>query len=251
MIMPIVSIIIPCYNQAKYLSETLDSVLAQTYQDWECIIINDGSSDCTEDIANKYCADDSRFKYLYQKNQGVVAARNNAIRQSHGKYILPLDGDDIIHNQYLNKAVKVIENDPELKLVCCECEYIGGKTGRIDLPRFSLETLCERNCFVCTSLFRRVDFDHIGGYNDNMKLGLEDWDFWLSLLENGGKVYRIPEVLFYYRKLESSRNNSYASSIEFLKQNIRNNHPILFEKIDKKKKNFIYRVFRRIKGFIS
>ena len=137
--MPIVSIIIPCYNQAKYLSETLDSVLNQTYQDWECIIINDGSSDNTEDIAKKYCANDSRFFYIYQDNQGVVAARNNAISQSHGKYILPLDGDDIIHKRYLEVAVKVIERDPKLKLVCCECEYIGEKTGRINLPKYSLE----------------------------------------------------------------------------------------------------------------
>ena len=247
--MPIVSIIIPCYNQAKYLSETLDSVLAQTYQDWECIIINDGSSDSTEDIAEKYCAEDSRFFYIYQDNQGVVAARNNAISQSHGKYLLPLDGDDMIHKRYIEEAVKVIERDPKLKLVCCECEYIGDKTGRIELPKYSLETLCERNCFVCTSLFRRIDFDRIGGYNDNMKLGLEDWDFWLSLLENGGKVYRIPEVLFYYRKMQTSRNNSYASSIEILKQNIRNNHLLLFNKIDKKKKNIFYRIVRRIKFY--
>lgn len=248
--MPIVSIIIPCYNQAKYLSETLDSVLAQTYQDWECIIINDGSSDSTEDIAKKYCAEDSRFFYIYQDNQGVVAARNNAISQSHGKYLLPLDGDDMIHKRYIEEAVKVIERDPKLKLVCCECEYIGDKTGRIELPKYSLETLCERNCFVCTSLFRRIDFDRIGGYKDNMKLGLEDWDFWLSLLENGGKVYRIPEVLFYYRKMQTSRNNSYTSSIEILKQNIRNNHLLLFNKIDKKNKNIFYRIVRRIKIFI-
>ena len=248
--MPIVSIIIPCYNQANYLSETLDSVVNQTYQDWECIIINDGSSDNTEDIAKKYCANDSRFFYIYQDNHGVVAARNNAISQSHGKYILPLDGDDIIHNRYLEVAVKVIERDPKLKLVCCECEYIGEKKGRINLPKYSLETLCEQNCFVCTSLFRRIDFDRIGGYNDNMKLGLEDWDFWLSLLESGGKVYRIPEVMFYYRKMQASRNNSYASSIELLRQNIRNNHLALFDKMDKKKKNIFFRFTRRIKRLI-
>lgn len=244
--MPIVSIIVPCYNQGHYLSETLNSVLVQTYSDWECIIINDGSSDNTEKVAKEYCAKDSRFFYIFQDNQGVVAARNNAIRESHGKYILPLDGDDIIHSQYLEKAIEKIEKDINLKLICCECEYIGDKSGRIDLPKFSLEQLTKRNCFVCTSLFRKKDFDRIGGYNSNMNMGLEDWDFWLSLLEKGGKVYKIPEVMFYYRKRNVSRNNSYAKNKETLLQNIRNNHLELFLQMEKKKKRSLYQALKSI-----
>lgn len=90
---PIVSIIVPCYNQGHLLCDALDSVLMQTYIDWECIIVNDGSTDNTESVALAYCEKDARFMYFYQDNQGVIASRNNAIRKSNGRYILPLDGE--------------------------------------------------------------------------------------------------------------------------------------------------------------
>jgi len=85
-----VSVIVTCYNQECYLAEALNSVLVQTYQDWECIIINDGSTDASEVIAKSYITKDPRFKYIYQENQGVVAARNNAIAASTGKINYPL-----------------------------------------------------------------------------------------------------------------------------------------------------------------
>ena len=93
--MPKVSVIVPCYNQGEYLADALESVLYQTFTDWECIIVNDGSSDNTEEVANKFCELDKRFKYISQTNQGVSAARNNGIKASSGTYILPLDGDDV------------------------------------------------------------------------------------------------------------------------------------------------------------
>ena len=92
----IVSIIVPCYNYAALFREALDSVLAQTYDDWECIIVNDGSTDDTEEIALQYCQKDERFIYFYKENGGHSSARNYGIKKSKGEYILPLDPDDKI-----------------------------------------------------------------------------------------------------------------------------------------------------------
>ena len=100
-----VSIIVPCYNQAAYLAETLDSVLDQTYQHWECVIVNDGSPDNAEEIANEYVAKDNRFKYLWEKNEGPSQARNFGILNSDGKYVLPLDADDLVAPTYVGRAV--------------------------------------------------------------------------------------------------------------------------------------------------
>jgi glycosyltransferase involved in cell wall biosynthesis len=92
----LISIIVPCYNQAQYLDECLQSVYSQTCEDWECIIINDGSPDNTQDVANKWVVKDSRFRYYEIENSGVSSARNFGINQATGNWILPLDGDDKI-----------------------------------------------------------------------------------------------------------------------------------------------------------
>ena len=94
--MPLISVIVPCYNQAQYLDDCLQSVLDQTHQDWECIIVNDGSPDNTEEVAKKWLAKDSRFKYLYKENGGLSSARNAGIKDSIGQFIFFLDCDDKI-----------------------------------------------------------------------------------------------------------------------------------------------------------
>lgn len=201
-----VSIIVPCYNQGQYLSETLDSVISQTYQDWECIIIDDGSIDNTASVAKELLVKDPRIRYIYQENQGVSAARNNAIRQSNGKYILPLDADDLIAPTYLEESVAYIEKHPEAKVVYCQAEKFGAVNCKWDLPDYDFNKMLFENLLFCTALFCKSDYDKCGGYNENMKAGVEDWDFWLSLLGPDDKVHRIDKVLFYYRIKEVSRN---------------------------------------------
>lgn len=230
--MPKVSIIVPCYNQAQFLPETLDSVLAQTYQDWECIIINDGSPDNTEEVAKNYCAQDKRFKYIYQENKGVIAARNNAICHSLGKYILPLDSDDLVSSEYVEKAVEIIDNNDDIKIVYSKVEYFGDKTGDMRLPDYSLSTLLRANCFTNSSMFRREDYNRTGGYNPNMKEGLEDWDFWLSILEKGGKPYKLDFTGLYYRIINNkvSRNKNAINQHLKLRLQMFNNHIDLYFK---------------------
>ncbi|MBQ3690736.1 MAG: glycosyltransferase family 2 protein [Bacteroidales bacterium] len=224
-----ISIIVPCYNQAQYLSETLESVISQTYQDWECLIVDDGSPDNTKEVAEEFCKKDNRFIYLYKENGGISSARNFGIQHSSGDYILPLDSDDIIDRTFLEKTLQVLVSDSEIKVVYTRVMQFGLINQELKLPICTLERMMGRNCIVCTALYRKGDYEKTIGYNENMALGLEDWDFWLSMLEQGGKVYQIPEVLFFYRIKTLSRNNSITDEqFDYLRKQIWLNHRKLY-----------------------
>lgn len=204
---PLVSVIVPCYNQAKYLDEALQSVLKQSYENWECIIVNDGSPDNTENIAKKWVLKDERFKYYFQENGGVSSARNLGIENANGEYILPLDGDDKIAKDYIKEAIISFEKDDLLKVVYCKAEKFGDEKGEWILNPFSLYNLSKKNMIFCSALYRKTDWELSGGYDINMDDGLEDWEFWISILKYGGKVLCLENIGFYYRVKEKSRNN--------------------------------------------
>jgi glycosyltransferase involved in cell wall biosynthesis len=207
--MPKVSIIVPCYNQAQYLNEALQSVLYQTYTNWECIIVNDGSSDNTEELAQKWISRDSKFFYLYQENGGLSSARNYGIEKAKGEFILPLDADDKIGCQYVTLAVKSFREDKSLKIVYCKAEKFGDTEGLWSLAPFSIYDLCLFNMIFCSAVFKKEDWKSVGGYDVNMIYGLEDWEFWIAILKNGGNVKCMDTIGFYYR----IRANSMARSI--------------------------------------
>jgi glycosyltransferase involved in cell wall biosynthesis len=163
-----VSVIIPCYNQAQFLSDAIKSVLSQTSQEWECIIVNDGSTDNTEEIAVDWCKKDSRFKYLIKENGGLVSARNEGIKIAQRKYILPLDADDKIGSKYLEEAVHILDIESKIGIVYCETEFFGEKSGKWNLPDFSIERVLIMNMIVCSALFRKSDYLETRGYNPNM-----------------------------------------------------------------------------------
>lgn len=202
----LVSVILTCYNQEQYLAEALDSVLNQTYSYWECVILNDGSTDGSEEVAKRYVSRDKRFIYVYQSNQGVVAARNNAIKISKGDYILPLDGDDKLSPDYLKLAADVLDKNKDVILVYCDVVKFGEESGPLLLPEVNLRNILRTGCCVSSSMFRRENYESVGGYKEEMVDGWEDWEFFMSLLETGGKVYKLNQILFYYRILNKSRN---------------------------------------------
>ena len=228
----LVSIIMPSYNQGAYLSEALDSVLAQTYTNWECIIIDDGSHDNTKDVAKAYCEKDSRIQYIYQENSGVSAARNNGIAHSKGEFILPLDGDDKIDPYFLEQTLNEIVKDRNIRVVYSDVKYFGVRNDVYQLPSFSIEKLMGQNILCITALFRREDFDKTGGFNDNMREGFEDWDFWMSMFQDGeGTAYKIPKILFYYRIKPVSRNNTAAKKNIDYRRLVWENHRDMFSKV--------------------
>jgi len=203
---PKVSIIVPTYNQQEYIGETLNCVLEQSYNNWECIIVDDGSIDNTFDVIKKFIDGDARFKYFRQESAGPSQARNYGISVSDGEYILPLDSDDKISKDYVREAVGVLIGNSKVKLVYCEAEYFGSRTGKWELPKYSYDKILFSNMIFCSAIYRKKDFDNTSGYNMNMHEGFEDWDFWISFLEKDDIVYKLPRVHFYYRIKKLSRN---------------------------------------------
>ena len=201
--MPVVSVVIPCYNQGQYLPQAINSVLSQTWLDYEILVVNDGSTDpLTREVFAEL--QDSRISVIHTDNQGLAAARNNGISRACGKYILPLDADDRIGTRYLETAVAVLENNPDTGIVYCRARLFGAVETDWNLPGYSLAEMLRDNVIFCTAMFRRSDWELVGGYDPGMVYGWEDYDFWLSLIERGRGVYQIPETLFHYRVASDS-----------------------------------------------
>lgn len=201
----LVSVIIPCFNQAKLIEETIASVQKSNYPFIEIIIVNDGSTDNSEEVCLKLAEIYSNISYYFQNNAGPSVARNHAIKKSNGTIILPLDGDDLISENYISEAVKVFNINPNVKVVYCEAEKFGEKKGLWNLKPFSLENLAKDNMIFVSALFKKSDWIACGGFPENLRWVSEDWVFWISMLENGGEVIKLPFIGFYYRISHKSR----------------------------------------------
>ena len=208
-----ISVIIPCYNQVEYLDESLQSVLDQTYTNWECIIVNDGSTDNTQEVANSWVTLDNRFRYFKKNNGGVSSARNFGISLAQGEYILPLDADDKIAPEYIKLAINEFVRNKDLKLIYCKSQKFGFKNEPWQLPDFNLRLLASNNMIFCSSIFKKLDWHETGGYDEKMDEGFEDWDFWISLLKDGGQVIRLDYLGFFYRIKHASRTKNINQTI--------------------------------------
>lgn len=205
--MPKVSVIVPSYNLGRYLPETLQSLVNQSCADWECIIVDNGSTDGSLELASQFASADSRFRLEDMKtNAGVAAARNRGMELAAGEYILFLDADDLLAPHYMGEAVAALDSDPSLAVVYGRAVRFGTQS-KWNLPEFSMDTMLASNClyiscFIRSCLLRGASFD------SSFKDGLEDWDFWLSYLEgiDEPKVLCLPSVCFYYRTRRHSRN---------------------------------------------
>lgn len=206
---PKVSVIIPCYNHGKFIDDAVASVLAQTYPDIEIVIVDDASEDqlTREKLAN-YKQDRTQVIIL-TKNVGLPEARNTAIRTAKGKYILPLDADDKIAPTYVAKAVALMEQNENCGIVRCYTQTFGDENWKAELS-YDFEKMLATNLLVATSMFRKQDWERVGGYKTSMKYGYEDYDFWLSIIEMGRDVLTIPEILFFYRKLNTTAPQQFS-----------------------------------------
>jgi glycosyltransferase involved in cell wall biosynthesis len=206
MIPGLISIIVPCYNQGIYLKETIHSALASSYRPLEILIINDGSTDNSLELAQELEAQHPEVRVLNQANAGVTKARNAGIAAGQGEYILPLDGDDLISPAYIEQGLAILASRPEVKVVYCQAEKFTSTTRKPwKLKPFSLQQLAKDNMIFVSALFRKADALAVGGFSEDMKLGREDWEFWIKLLKNGGEVVQLPEVGFFYRLTPTSK----------------------------------------------
>lgn len=204
--MHLVSIIIPCYNHAKFLPDALQSVIEQDCENWECIVVNDGSTDNTEEIARLWSNKDKRFKYFYKENGGLSSARNFGIEKSNAEYILTLDSDDKFDKTFISKALKVINGDPKIGIVSCWGKrFMGNTYYDIFKPNGkNIEDFLFQNAAIGNSMFRKKCWIEAGRYDENMKKGYEDWEFYLRISTLGWNTLIIQEPLFFYRQHKNS-----------------------------------------------
>lgn len=200
----LVSIVVPIYNMEDYLEETVLSVLNSTYPNIEIILMDDASTDNSPAIARRLSEQYNEVSFYCQPNGGVASARNHAIALSHGKYIFPLDADDVLAKDFLASAVEVLDNEADVKVVYAREIFIGDKTGERKLADFSLNLLARKNMIPNMALYRKSDWERVGGYCETI-IAREDWEFWISVLKDGGRVVKLPCIGLYYRIRSNSK----------------------------------------------
>jgi glycosyltransferase involved in cell wall biosynthesis len=196
-----VSVIVPTYNYGRFLPDALESVRGQTYQDWECIVLDDGSTDATAEIVRAVAANDGRVKYLSQANRGPNAARNRGIAESSGEFIQFLDADDILPPTKLEAQVRALEADPSVGIVYSDARYFNDSPTnllpyRVPGPRPStipgtpaqdplLRALIHNNIMVIEGpLSRRSVITTVGSLDESLAR-MEDWQYWLRCALSG------------------------------------------------------------------
>ena len=204
----LVSIITPCYNGEKYVAQTIESVLAQTYGSWEMIVIDDGSKDSSAEIVRSYAEKDARITLLQQENAGSAAARNNGIRHAKGQYIALLDSDDLWEPEFLEEQVAFMK---EKNAVCVHCSYrcIDEEGKEILAPTYCAEETTYKDMVV----YNRIGC--LSGLYDSQKYGKiylkeelkslrDDYAYWLDIVKLEGKAYGNQRILASYRVFANS-----------------------------------------------
>lgn len=222
----LISVIVPCYNQGEFLSECVHSILNQCYLNWECIIVNDGSTDDTDKVSFTLCEKDDRIKYYKKENGGLSSARNFGVLHSKGEFILPLDADDLIGPNFIEDGLNQFKNNPSISVCATDAILFGEINERWELPEFSYRELLIRNLLFCSSIFKKKDFFRISGFDEKMKNGLEDWDFWIRLCSLNDKVIKLKGDYFYYRQ----KKNSMIRNLEKEKQIMNDTRFYIFQK---------------------
>ncbi len=214
----LVSIITPCYNGSKYIGETIDSVLAQTYSEWEMIIVDDGSKDNSAEIVQGYIEKDSRIKLIQQANAGSAAARNNGIRQANGQYIALLDADDLWDANFLEEQIRFMK---EKDTVCVYCSYrcINESSAEILNPVMCKPMITDKDMMVtnyigCLSgLYDTKKYGKIY-LREELKSIRDDYAYWVDIVKLENKAYGNQKILASYRVLANSTTGNKKKMIK-------------------------------------
>ena len=200
---PLVSVVIPYYNDGLYIEETVNSILNQTYQNIEIIIVNDGSTD-EFSIQKLRIFNNSKIKIIHQKNTGLSSARNVGFRNAFSEYILTVDSDDMFVNSFIEKAIIILQKNNQIAAVSAWAKGFGVREFLWKATGGTLENFVYNNQSVACALIRKSVWQRIEGYREELKSGYEDWDFWLRVTHLGYSVFVIQEPLFLYRQKKTS-----------------------------------------------
>lgn len=230
--MPKVSVIIPCYNHGQYIDEAVNSILKQTYQDFEIIIVNDGSTDSLT-IEKFRTYHKPKTTVIHTENSGPSAARNTGIRAAKGEYILTLDADDWFEATFLEKAMAIIEQYPEIGVVTCGIQDFGMSTKK-HLPQGGdVKNFLVRG-IIGSVFFRKCCWEQTKGYDERMRTaGYEDWNFILDVTKRGWMVHGMQEYLLHYRRHPVSRKTkSDENRPEYFRDIVRNHREVFQQYVE-------------------
>ena len=225
-----VSVVIPCYNYGKYLREAVESVIDQKFLDFEIIIVNDGSTDNTKEVAEKLINEFSqyRIRVLNQENSGHPAiARNNGIAIAKGEYILPLDADDQIAMTMIERCVTLLNSNPVVDFVYTDRKDFDGIDQIVKARKYDFSVLKYQNHISYCAMFRKRVWENVGGYRVT---GFEDWDFWIAAGVLGHKGYYLPEPLFRYRRHDTGKYQKDLDNEECYRAQIVLNNPLVYSR---------------------
>lgn len=225
-----IAVIIPCYNSERYIAETINSVRAQTYDNWECVVVDDGSTDNSAKIVDELVKDDDRFVVIHTENRGVALARNFGISITDAPYILPLDADDRLMPIALERFAEFWSKNPTASLIVPRIKRFGEGLADViqDRQWYGYLYLTAACTPTNSSSFRRSDWKRVGGYRENTMY--EDWEFWLRLLWHNDRVINIPEVLVEYRVHPDSRWHEAVKNHDEEVEKIKKMNPNIFKK---------------------
>ena len=224
---PRVSVVIPCFNHGAFLKEALLSVFEQTFDSWEVVVIDDGSTDPATVTAIDRI-DWPRVHVLRQPNTGLPGARNAGIDAARGDFIVPLDADDVLLPRYLERMVAALEGDPAAGYAHCWAEWFGDVNQVWATRPFNSYAMRLSNSVLGGATIRRDALGRVGGYDSTMTSGNEDWDLWLRMLEAGIGNLQVREVLYRYRIRGVSMTVTTLSRFEAGRREIMLRHPRLY-----------------------
>jgi glycosyltransferase involved in cell wall biosynthesis/GT2 family glycosyltransferase len=226
---PDVTFVVPVHDDVRYLGETLASIYEQTHPSWEVIVVDDGSTD-PETRSHLEALDWPRLRVVrHETNRGLPAARNTGMRQARGRFFVPLDSDDEVEPTYLEEMIAALEANPRAAYAHCYARlYQDIDAIWITRPFNPYWQLLGNGVIGCV-LLRRDAYEQVGGYDESMTLGNEDWEMWLRLMEAGWDQVLVPRVLFDYRKHGISMSVRTEARFEEGRRMVRDRHRGLYE----------------------
>jgi len=228
---PHATIVIPCFNYGRFVGEAAASALRQRDADVDVVIVNDGSDDGESPQACQACAGD-RVRVIHQENRGLPAARNAGARLARGEFVAFLDADDWIEPQFVARlAAALAAAGPDASHAYCQERLVELGTGIWAVPDWDPVLMMITNLHPVTALVKRDRFERVGGFDESMREGYEDWDLWLKFVEQGWRGVRVREPLFVWRRHSHSTMITQAvPRHEQLFRRLKDNHRDLYRR---------------------
>ena len=228
-----ISVVIPCFNDGLYLQETIEKVKLQTFTDFEIIIVDDGSTDQHTLDVLKNIQQQKEITVYHIPNQRMSAARNYGIERANAELIVTLDADDYFDKTFFQKALDILNNENNIAVVSCYIRNFG-LNKKLFKPRGGTikNFLFSNQCAMC-AMFRKSVWMEVGKFDEQMKLGYEDWEFFIRVTAKGYLVKIIPEILFYYRQTKKStlKNDTIPNEKEIVSYIIQKHQELYKEQI--------------------